>query len=115
MRHAARTMTAQAALFSVAIASSVQVRLSVSSMKSGKIDPEQAKSCAQELWGELIGIDDRTDRERTFTIYKRSGSLLIVSDSGCERLAGPDQGVSKTRIFQEGMDQFDVHAVRRKR
>ena len=108
-------MTAQAGLFSVAIASSVQVRLSVSSMKSGKIDPEEASSCAQELWGELIGIDDRTDRERTFTIYKRSGSLLIVSDSGCERLAGPDEGLSKTRIFQEVMDQFDVHAVRRKR
>ena len=110
-------MTAQAGLFSVAIASSVQVRLAISSMKSGKIDPdpEEASSCAQELWGELIGIDDRTDRERTFTIYRRSGSLLIVSDSGCERLAGPDEGLSKTRIFQEVMDQFDVHAVRRKR
>jgi hypothetical protein len=84
-------------------------------MKSGKIDPEEANSCHQEVWGELIGIDDTTDRERTFTIYKRSGSLLIVSDSGCERLAGPDEGLSKTRIFQEVMDQFDVHAVRRKR
>ena len=108
-------MTALAALFSVAIASLVQVRLFLSSMKPGKIDSEEANSCAEELWGELIGIDDRTDRERTFTIYKRSGSLLIVSDSGCERLAGPDEGLSKTRIFQEVMDQFDVHAVRRKR
>ena len=84
-------------------------------MKSGKIDSEEANSSPQELWGELIGIDDTTDRERTFTIYRRSGSLLIVSDSGCERLAGPDEGLSKTRIFQEVMDQFDVHAVRRKR
>ena len=84
-------------------------------MKPGRIDSDRGKGCAQELWGELIGIDDRTDRERTFTIYRRSGSLLIVSDSGCERLAGPDEGLSKTRIFQEVMDQFDVHAVRRKR
>ena len=108
-------MTALAGRFSGAIANSVQVGLFVSSMKSAKIDSEEASSSAEELWGELIGIDDRTDRERTFTIYKRSGSLLIVSDSGCERLAGPDEGLSKTRIFQEVMDQFDVHAVRRKR
>ena len=45
-------------------------------MKSGKIDPEEANSCAQELWGELIGIDDTTDRERTFTIYKRKTTGL---------------------------------------
>jgi len=83
-------------------------------MKSGKIDSDEANSCAQELWGQLIGIDDRTDRERTFAIYKRDGSLLIVSDTGCERLAGPDHGLSKTRIFQEVMQQFHVHAVRRK-
>jgi hypothetical protein len=83
-------------------------------MKPGRIDPDEANGCAQELWGELIGIDDITDQERTFTIYKRSGSLLIVSDTGRERLAGPDEGLSKTRIFQEVMYQFSVHAVRRK-
>jgi hypothetical protein len=64
--------------------------------------------------GELTGIDDRTDHERVFTIYKRSGSLLIVSDTGCECLAGPDNGLSKTRIFQEVMHQFRVHGVRLK-
>jgi hypothetical protein len=83
-------------------------------MKPGKIDSDETNAHSQELWGELIGIDDRTDQERTFTIYKRSGSLLIVSDAGCERLAGPDRGLSKTRIFQEVMDQFRVHALRRK-
>ena len=81
-------------------------------MRPGKIRSDQANSRAQELWGELIGIDDRTDQERTFTIYKRSGSLLIVSDTGCERLAGPDRGLSKTHIFHEVMQQFRVHAVR---
>ena len=83
-------------------------------MKPGRIDPDGANGCAQELWGELIGIDDRTDQERIFTIYKHSGSLLIVSDTGCERLAGPDHGLSKTRIFQEVMDQFRVHGLRPK-
>jgi hypothetical protein len=83
-------------------------------MKPVKIDSDEASGCPQELWGELIGIDDKTDQERTFTIYKRRGSLLIVSDTGGERLAGPDQGLSKTRIFQEVMLQFSVHAVRRK-
>jgi hypothetical protein len=88
-------------------------QLAISSMKPGKIDSDKTNDCAQALWGELIGIDDRTGRERTFTVYKRGGSLLIVSDTGCERLAGPDQGLSKTRIFQEVMNQFSVHAVRR--
>jgi hypothetical protein len=83
-------------------------------MKPGRMDSHEANGCAQELWGELIGIDDRTDQERTFTIYKRSGSLLVVSDTGCERLVGPDHGLSKTRIFQEVMYQFRVHAVRPK-
>ena len=83
-------------------------------MKSGRTHSGEANDCAQELWGELIGIDDRTGQERTFTIYKRTGSLLIISDTGCERLAGPDHGLSKSRIFQEVMDQFSVHAVRRK-
>ena len=114
MRHVLRTMTVEAVLFSRAGASSVQLQRSVSSMKSGKVDSGEASGCAQELWGELVGIDDKTDQERTFTIYKRSGSLLIVSETGCERLAGPDEGLSKTRIFQEVMHQFDVHAVRRK-
>jgi hypothetical protein len=83
-------------------------------MKPGRIDSDGANGCAQELWGQLIGIDDRTDQERIFTIYKRSGSLLIVSDTGCERLAGPDYGLSRTRIFQEVMHQFHVHSVRPK-
>ena len=82
-------------------------------MKTGKIDSDEATDCAQELWGKLLGIDDRTGQERTFTIYKRNGSLLIVSQTGCERLAGPDHGLSKTHIFQEVMHQFRVHAVRR--
>jgi hypothetical protein len=83
-------------------------------MRTGKFGSDEANGCAQELWGQLIGIDDRTDQERTFIIYKRSGSLVIVSDTGWERLAGPDHGLSKARIFQEVMDQFGVHAVRRK-
>jgi hypothetical protein len=89
------------------------VQLAYSFMKPGEIDSER-NDCVQELWGELTGIDDRTDQERTFTIYKRSGSLLVISDTGCERLVGPDQGLSKTRIFQEVMYQFRVHAVRPK-
>jgi hypothetical protein len=88
------------------------VQLAVSYMKPGKIDSDKTTD-PQALWGELVGIDDITGHERTFTVYKRSGSLLIVSDTGCERLAGPDQGLSKTRIFQEVMNQFSVHAVRR--
>jgi hypothetical protein len=90
------------------------VLLSVSSVKPGKIDSDNANGCAEELWGELVGIDDRTDQERVFTVYKRNGSLLVVSDTGCERLAGPDHGLSKTRIFQEVMQQFCVHGLRPK-
>ena len=89
------------------------MRLVISFMKPAKTGSDGTNDCAQALWGELVGIDDRTGHERTFTVYKRSGSLLIVSDTGCERLAGPDQGLSKTRIFQEVMNQFSVHAVRR--
>jgi hypothetical protein len=83
-------------------------------MKPARMDSHEANGCAQALWGELIGVDDRTDQERTFTIYKRGGSLLVVSDTGCERLVGPDHGLSKTRIFQEVIYQFRVHAVRPK-
>jgi hypothetical protein len=83
-------------------------------MKPERIDSDQANGGAQDLWGKLIGIDDTTDQERIFTIYKRSGSLLIVSDTGCQRLAGPDHGLSKTRIFQGVMHQFRVHGVRPK-
>jgi hypothetical protein len=83
-------------------------------MKPERIDSDQANGCAQDLWGKLIGIDDTTDQERIFTIYKRSGSLLIVSDTGCQRLAGSDHGLSKTRIFQGVMHQFHVHGVRPK-
>ena len=83
-------------------------------MKPEKIDSDYANGCARELWGELTGIDDRTDQERVFTIYKRGGGPLIVSDTGCERLAGPDNGLSKTRIFQEVTHQFRVHGIRLK-
>jgi hypothetical protein len=90
------------------------MQLSVSTMRPGKIRSDEGNGCPQELWGELIGIDNKTEQERTFTIYRRSGSLLIVSDTGWERLAGPDNGLRKTDIFQEVMSQFCVHAVRRK-
>ena len=90
------------------------MQLSDSFMKPGEIDSDKTNDRVQELWGELTGIDDRTDQERTFTIYKRSGSLLVVSDTGCERLVGPDHGLSKTHIFQEVMNQFGVHSVRPK-
>ncbi|MBV8101698.1 MAG: hypothetical protein JOZ31_21355 [Verrucomicrobia bacterium] len=83
-------------------------------MKTGRSHSDETSGCTQVLWGELIGIDDSTGQERTFSVYKRTGSLLIISDTGCERLAGPDHGLSKSRIFQEVMDQFSVHAVRRK-
>jgi hypothetical protein len=82
-------------------------------MKPGKFDSDKTTDSAQALWGKLVGIDDTTGQERNFTVYKRSGSVVIVSDTGCERLAGPDEGLSKTRIFQEVMNQFSVHAVRR--
>jgi hypothetical protein len=83
-------------------------------VKSGKNDSGEAGGCAQELWGELIGFDDETDEERTFRVYRRGGNLLVVSDAGHERLAGPDHGLSKADICREVMDQFQVHAVRRK-
>jgi hypothetical protein len=83
-------------------------------MKPGKNDSGEAGAPLEELWGELIGFDDGTDQERTFTVYRRDGSLLIVSDAGHERLAGPDRGLSKANIFREVMEQFRVHAVRRK-
>jgi hypothetical protein len=73
---------------------------------------DSANSDARQLWGEVIGIDDKTDQERIFTVYARRGSLLIVSDRGHERLAGPDRGLSKYDIFREVMAQFQVHAVR---
>ena len=64
--------------------------------------------------GELTSTDDRTDKQRVFTIYKRAGSLVIVSDTACERFAGSDNGSSKTRIFQEVTHQFRAHGVRLK-
>ncbi|HEX3445774.1 MAG TPA: hypothetical protein VHS80_13745 [Chthoniobacterales bacterium] len=66
----------------------------------------------QQLWGELIGVDDRTDHERTFTVYTRSGSLRVVDDKGNERLVGPDNGLNKYDILREVMVQFQVHALR---
>jgi hypothetical protein len=76
---------------------------------------EATDSDPQQLWGELIGIDDRTDHERAFTVYTRSGSLRVVDDKGNERLVGPDNGLSKSDILREVMVQFQVHAVRVKR
>jgi hypothetical protein len=80
-------------------------------MKTGRIDSDGANRFAQELRGELMVIDDRTDQEPIFTIYKHSGSPLIVSDTECERLTGPAHSLSKTRIFHEVMDQFRVHGL----
>ena len=90
-------MTAQAVLLSVVAANSVFVRLF--SIKLGRIDSHKTNGCGQELWGELTGIDDRTDQERIFTIYKRDGSLLVVGDTGCERLVGPDHGLKQNPDF----------------
>jgi hypothetical protein len=73
---------------------------------------EEAGDDHQQLWGEVIGIDDKTDRERTFTVYTRRGSFLVVDDKGNERLAGPDSGLNKYDILREVMVQFQVHALR---
>ena len=81
-------------------------------MKPGKREADASASSAQQLWGELAGIDNLTYRERLFTVYKRSGSFLIVSDNGQERLAGPDSGLKKADLLREVMDQFQVHALR---
>jgi hypothetical protein len=67
-----------------------------------------------QLWGELIGIDDRTDHERTFTVYTRGGSLRVADDKGNERLVGPDNGLNKYDVLREVMVQFQVHALRAK-
>jgi len=105
-------MTERAVTFGLGVASWVLEVAFVSSMKSGENNSNEANGSAQELWGELMGIDDNTDQERTFTLYKSSGTILIVSDTGWERTAGPDEGLSKSRIFQEVMSQFHVHDVR---
>ena len=82
-------------------------------MKAGKKNcSEPTDGNTQQLWGELIGIDNRTDQERTFTVYTDSGSFLIVNDEGHERLAGPDNGLSKYEIFREVTAQFQVHSLR---
>jgi|tagenome__1003787_1003787.scaffolds.fasta_scaffold18529952_2 hypothetical protein len=73
---------------------------------------EATDNDAQQLWGEVIGIDDRTDQERTFAVYARGGSFLIIDDKGNERLAGPDNGLNKYDILREVMVQFQVHALR---
>ena len=83
-------------------------------MKPGGNSSSAANGNIHELWGELIGIDDSTGQERTFTLYKFNGTILIVSDTGWERTAGPDEGLSKSRIFQEVMSQFHVHGIRLK-
>src|SRR5260221_288928 len=46
------------------------------------------------------------------TMGNRSDSLLIVSDNGQERLAGPDSGLKKSDLLREVMDQFQVHGLR---
>jgi hypothetical protein len=82
-------------------------------MKWGnKNSSEATDSDTQQLWGELIGIDDRTDQKRTFTVYTRSGSFLVVDDKGHERVVGPDGRLTKHDILQEVMVQFQVHALR---
>ncbi len=81
-------------------------------MKAGKKNYSEPTGNTLRLWGELIGIDDRTDQERTFTVYTDSGSFLIVNDKGHERLAGPDSGLSKYEIFREVTAQFQVHSLR---
>ncbi|HET9375128.1 MAG TPA: hypothetical protein VFO40_09150 [Chthoniobacterales bacterium] len=73
---------------------------------------EEVGSDDQQLWGEVIGTDDKTDQERTFTVYTRSGSFLVVDDKGNERLAGPDSGLNKYDILREVMVQFQVHGLR---
>jgi hypothetical protein len=73
---------------------------------------EEVGSDDQHLWGEVIGTDDKTDQERTFTVYTRSGSFLVVDDKGNERLAGPDSGLNKYDILREVMVQFQVHGLR---
>ena len=81
-------------------------------MKAGKRESGGSASSAQQLWGELAGIDNLTYQERLFTVYKRSGSFLIISDNGQERLAGPDSGLKKSDLLREVMDQFQVHGLR---
>ena len=81
-------------------------------MKAGKRESEGSASSTQQLWGVLAGIDNSTYQERIFTVYKRSGSFLIVSDNGQERLAGPDSGLKKSDLLREVMDQFQVHSLR---
>jgi hypothetical protein len=80
-------------------------------MKAGKRN-QLRDGLTQQLWGELVGIDNRTDQERTFTVYTLGGSILIVNDKGHERLAGPDNGLNKYEIFREVMAQFQVHSLR---
>jgi hypothetical protein len=63
------------------------------------------------VWGELVGVDNVTGHERAFTVFIRSGSILIVNDKGDERLAGPDDCVNRREIFREVMSQFNVHAL----
>lgn len=82
-------------------------------MRWGKKSSSEATgNDPQQVWGEFIGTDDRTDHERTFTVYTYSGSLLVVDDKGDERLVGPDDGLNKYEIRRELMAQFQVHALR---
>jgi hypothetical protein len=107
-------MTERAVTFSVAVAKLGFRSGFCFSMKPGENNSSKANADAHELWGELIAIDNSTGQERTFTLYKSSGTILIVSDTGWERMAGPDEGLSKSRIFQEVMSQFHVHGIRLK-
>jgi hypothetical protein len=67
------------------------------------------------VWGELIGVDNVTGDERTFTVFISSGSFLIVNDKGEERLAGPDDGLNRRELFREVMSQFNVRSLSAKR
>ena len=78
------------------------------------------KSCdvhwgGDSVWGELIGVDNVTGDKRAFTVFKRSGSFLIVNDKGEERLAGPDDGLNRRELFREVMSQFNVRSLTAKR
>jgi hypothetical protein len=69
---------------------------------------------SDSVWGELVGVDNLTGHECSFTVLIRGGSLLIVNDKGHERLAGPDS-LNRREIFREVMSQFNAHSLAVKR
>ena len=111
MRRARRQSTVQTILLLAVVAKPALADFRRLTMKAGKRN-QLRDGLTQQLWGELVGIDNRTDQERTFTVYTLGGSILIVNDKGHERLAGPDNGLNKYEIFREVMAQFQVHSLR---